>query len=426
MKKILISILLVMISLLGACAKEVPNNNDNGDNNEEEQPIVIPDYKVYTLHISTKDNKVIDSKETYVKGTIEVKDGEFKTEPLSMEIRGRGNSTWALFPKKPYRVKMKERYPLLGMKPLKNYVLLAEYGDKSLLRNYLAHKFSTYLNTYYTLETRHVELYLNDEYQGVYLLTEQIRNDKEGLVVGDYLIELEQEESRCLEEGEEDVMWISEGANFVIKYPSMDELTPEEVTLHIDYLHTFIRDLNQSFQTEMYDYYIDLDIFIDYFVLHEIFKTVDIGYSSVFSVIDKGKLYMGPHWDFDISLGNGDYFNSTHELYRNRYNPWFNKIIDNEAFKEKYLTRLAYVLEHIMPQLLKDLDHAYEGLKASAERNFLKWDILGKPVWSNPERMWKIDTYYGQYMYLRNHLEKRIEWLQHEIIINGYYDYLPE
>ncbi|NLG31074.1 MAG: hypothetical protein GX546_00735, partial [Acholeplasmataceae bacterium] len=98
MKKILISILLVMISLLGACAKEVPNNNDNGDNNEEEQPIVIPDYKVYTLHISTKDNKVIDSKETYVKGTIEVKDGEFKTEPLSMEIRGRGNSTWALFP----------------------------------------------------------------------------------------------------------------------------------------------------------------------------------------------------------------------------------------------------------------------------------------------------------------------------------------
>ena len=79
-----------------------------------------------------------------------------------------------------------------------------------------------------------------------------------------------------------------------------------------------------------------------------------------------------------------------------------------------------------MPQLLKDLDHAYEGLKASAERNFLKWDILGKPVWSNPERMWKIDTYYGQYMYLRNHLEKRIEWLQHEIIINGYYDYLPE
>ncbi|NMA04758.1 MAG: hypothetical protein GX931_00115, partial [Acholeplasmataceae bacterium] len=49
MKKILISVLLVMISLLGACAKEVPNNNDNGDNNEEEQPIVIPDYKVYTL-----------------------------------------------------------------------------------------------------------------------------------------------------------------------------------------------------------------------------------------------------------------------------------------------------------------------------------------------------------------------------------------
>ncbi len=429
MKKSLILILLMFILLLGACGKKAPEVIDPNpdDNTEEETPIEVPKFEVYTLYVNTKNNAPIVSKEEYVKGTVEVKEGEFKTGELSMEIRGRGNSTWGLFPKKPYRIKMKERYPLLGMRPLKNYVLLAEYSDKSLLRNYLAHKLSSYLNTHYVLETRYVELYLNNEYQGVYLLTEQIRDDKEGLVVGNYLIELEQELSRCEAEGPEDVMWFEEeGAKFVVKSPDMEKLTPDEVKTHITYLHTFIRDLNFSFNTEMYDYYIDLDNFIDYFILHEIFKTVDIGYSSVYSVIKDNKLYMGPHWDFDISLGNGDYFNSGPELYRNRYNPWFNKIIDNPNFKEKYLARLSDVLYNIMPKLLEDLDFAYNGLKVYAERNFLKWNILDKYVWGNPEAMYQSNKYEDQYLYLKNHLELRIQWLKHEIVTNGYYDYLPE
>lgn len=429
MKKSLILILLMFILLLGACGKKAPEVIDPNpdDNTEEETPIEVPKFEVYTLYVNTKNNAPIVSKEEYVKGTVEVKEGEFKTGELSMEIRGRGNSTWGLFPKKPYRIKMKERYPLLGMRPLKNYVLLAEYSDKSLLRNYLGHKLSSYLNTHYVLETRYVELYLNNEYQGVYLLTEQIRDDKEGLVVGNYLIELEQELSRCEAEGPEDVMWFEEeGAKFVIKFPDMEKLTPDEVRTHITYLHTFIRDLNFSFHTEMYDYYIDLDNFIDYFILHEIFKTVDIGYSSVYSVIKDNKLYMGPHWDFDISLGNGDYFNSGPELYRNRYNHWFNKIIDNPNFKEKYLARLSDVLYNIMPKLLEDLDFAYNGLKVYAERNFLKWDILDKYVWPNTEAMYQSNKYEDQYLYLKNHLELRIQWLKHEIVTNGYYDYLPE
>lgn len=429
MKKSLILILLMFILLLGACGKKAPEVIDPNpdDNTEEETPIEVPKFEVYTLYVNTKNNAPIVSKEEYVKGTVEVKEGEFKTGELSMEIRGRGNSTWGLFPKKPYRIKMKERYPLLGMRPLKNYVLLAEYSDKSLLRNYLGHKLSSYLNTHYVLETRYVELYLNNEYQGVYLLTEQIRDDKEGLVVGNYLIELEQELSRCEAEGPEDVMWFEEeGAKFVIKFPDMEKLTPDEVRTHITYLHTFIRDLNFSFHTEMYDYYIDLDNFIDYFILHEIFKTVDIGYSSVYSVIKDNKLYMGPHWDFDISLGNGDYFNSGPELYRNRYNHWFNKIIDNPNFKEKYLARLSDVLYNIMPKLLEDLDFAYNGLKVYAERNFLKWNILDKYVWGNPEAMYQSNKYEDQYLYLKNHLELRIQWLKHEIVTNGYYDYLPE
>lgn len=412
MKKILI--ILISFFLLTACEKK--------EENEEREP-----YEVYTLYVYTEDGKAITSKEKYINGFVEVRDGKYSCEPLEMEIRGRGNSTW-MFDKKPYRIKMKERYSLLGMRELKNYVLLAEYSDKSLLRNYLAHKLSSYLNTYYVLETRHVELYLNDEYQGVYLLTEQIRNDKKGLVVDDYLLELEQEYAKRETEGLENKHWFTSGlTSFVIKEPDMDDIKDDaEITERINYLKGFIGELTNTFLKENYDTYIDVNNFIDYFVLHEIFKNVDIGYSSVFSVIKENKLYMGPHWDFDISLGNGDYFNSSYKLYRNRYHPWFDKIIDNEAFKEKYLERLLEVLEDIMPKLIKDLDYAYEGLKKAAERNFQKWEILGTYTWPNPEVMWTIDTYEGQYKYIREYLVKRTEWLKKEIKTKGYYDYKPE
>ncbi len=314
------------------------------------------------------------------------------------------------------------------MREIKNYVLLAEYSDKSLLRNYIAHKLSSYLNTYYVLETRHVELYLNDEYQGVYLLTEQIRHDKNGLLVDDYLLELEQELTRREEEGLEDKHWFTAGrTSFVIKKPDMDDIKDDtEIIGKINYLKNFMNNLTNSFETDEYDKYIDIDTFIDYFILHEIFKNVDIGYSSVFSVIKDDKLYMGPNWDFDISLGNGDYFNSSYKLYRNRYHPWFDSIIDNEAFKERYLTRFLEVLEEIMPKLIKDLEHAYNGLKESAERNFNKWDILGKYTWPNPEAMWMEDTYEGQYFYIKDYLLRRTEWLKNEIKTKGYYDYIPE
>lgn len=413
MKKGLIIILITFLFVLVGCTptkEEEPEEEKHG---------------VYTIYLTTENNQTIDSKEDYVKGTVEVKDGKYQTEPLEMEIRGRGNSTWD-FEKKPYRMRLVERHNLLGLNKVKNYVLLAEYTDKSLLRNYLGHKLSSYLKTYYVLETRFVEVYLNNDYIGVYLLTEHIKDDKEGLVIDDYLLELEQGPERIVNEGIENKNWFNEGVNLVIKEPDMDELTEDEVSSKVSYLKNFIRDMTSSFSNGTYDYFIDLNNFIDYFVIHEIFKTVDIGYSSVYSVIKSDKLYMGPHWDFDISLGNGDYFNSSPQLYRNRYNLWFNEIIDDLYFQEKYLVRLSEVLYEIMPKLIDDLDEAYLVIKDSAERNFVRWPILGTYVWPNPDLMSRTDTYEGQYKYLKDHLEARIAWLKNEITTKGYYDYIPE
>lgn len=389
---------------------------------DEPSPIVV-DYNVYKLYITTENNQPITSKEVYLNGTVSVKEGDCRVDSTPMEIRGRGNSTWS-FNKKPYRIKMSERIPLLGLKPIKNYVLLAEYTDKSLLRNFLAHTLAKMLNSYYPLDYRYVELYLNNDYQGVYLLTEQVKVDKNGLD-GTYLVELEQGEDRIENEGIENKNWFHEGVNLVIKEPDMDKLEPQTVQETVDYLKTFIKNMTLSFKDD-YDTYIDVDTFIDYFVLHEIFKTVDVGYSSVYSVIKDDVLYMGPFWDFDISLGNGDYFNSSHELYRNRYNLWFDSIIDNEAFRVKYLKRLTYVLETFMPQLLEHLDLMYTNLKPAALRNFETWPILNEYVWPNPPKMTEQNTYEGQYLYLRSHINNRVNWLLNEIEKRGYYPYQVE
>lgn len=420
MKKFYLLLLIPLLFIGVSCQTKVPNPPQDKDKNDIPNEV---DHGVYTLYLTTENNEPITSKEVYLNGTIEVKEGDYKVAPVAMEIRGRGNSTWA-FVKKPYRIKMAERVSILGMKPVKNYVLLAEYSDKSLLRNYLAHKLSTMLHSYYPIETRFVEVYLNNNYQGVYLLTEQVKVDKEGLQ-GSYLVELEQGEDRIENEGTENVHWFHEGVNLVIKEPDMDKLSDDLVTKEVTYLKTFIRQMVDSFKGD-YQQYIDEATFIDYFVLHEIFKTVDIGYSSVYSVIKDDKLYMGPFWDFDISLGNGDYFNSSHELYRNRFNPWFNIIIDNETFKEKYLNRLTYVLEELMPKLLIELDAMYEKLKPSALRNFNLWPILNEYVWPNPPKMTEANTYEKQYQYLKNHLMNRIDWLKKEVKERGYYPYEVE
>ena len=93
------------------------------------------------MYINTVNQTEITSKDDYILGSVSIKGSEsFEMDPAAMSVRGRGNSTWE-FPKKAYKIKFDERQSLLGMTSAKEYVLLAEYVDKSLIRNYMAHFF---------------------------------------------------------------------------------------------------------------------------------------------------------------------------------------------------------------------------------------------------------------------------------------------
>ena len=385
---------------------------------------------VSDLRIHTQNSQSITSKETYINGTLSVDSATnlFDQTSLSVQIKGRGNSSWWMHPKKPYRIKFSERQSLLGMKPAKDYVLLAEYTDKSLIRNYLAHYMSTYLNLDYTLETRFVNVYLNNQYQGVYLLTEQVEVDKERLHIDDsidadggFLIELETND-RIHEEGIQNINWVKvDGYNYVIKSPNMDQLTASEVRAKVNYIKDTLNDLVDSFVDNTYAEHIDVDQFIDYFILSELFKQVDVGYSSVFIYKDKGELFkMGPIWDFDISSGNGDYYNYHPQGYWVDYNPWFKSIIKQPFFEYAFITRYIEVSENYVPLLIQELDLVSSLLVESANQNFNKWRILDTYVWPNPPEMVEANTYSKQIAYLRNYLITRDAWLKNNLSTIGY------
>ena len=381
------------------------------------------------IFITTENNQNITSKEDYVKGSVFLDSDmdAFDQSNLTMRIKGRGNSTWD-FPKKPYRIKFDERQSLLGMAPAKDYVLLAEYNDKSLIRNYLAQYFSTLLNFDYTLETRFVNLFLNGQYNGIYLLTEQVEVDKNRLnidessdVNGGFLIEMETND-RIWQEGQEDLNWVKvDNYNYVIKSPDMEELEPAQVAPKINFIKNTLNRFIQSIGEGTYESYMDMDQFVDYFILSELFKQVDVGYSSVYIHKDKnGLLKMGPAWDFDISSGNGDYYESGPEGYWVDYNPWFNYLIDRPEFESRYTVRYLEVSYQYFDDLIAELDIVSSLLYNDALLNFEKWQILGIYVWPNPPQMVEADTYAKQITYLRNYLIERDTWLRTTYSINGY------
>ena len=121
------------------------------------------------VYINTTEETPVDSKDNYVNATMVIKEDGKKVSENSLRIRGRGNATWT-YPKKPYKLKLDDKASILGMEEEKDWVLLANYCDKTLLRTGIALELSRLMNFPYTVNDRFVEVVLNGEYIGNYQL----------------------------------------------------------------------------------------------------------------------------------------------------------------------------------------------------------------------------------------------------------------
>lgn len=396
-----------------------------GDKFDEDVTIkAIFEYTKYDIPVITinTNNVPIVSKDEYVSMNLSISntEEEYLLSNVTGKIKGRGNSTWDM-PKKPFKIKFDKKQKLFDSAAEKSWTLIANYCDKSLIRNYLAYELSDLCSGIeYTTTHELVEVVLNNEYLGVYLLCDQIEvkpsrvsiETESAEVDTGYLVELD---NRAPSEGKENVDYFySYGFPYGIKSPETDA---EYYSVNqLKYIQQYLDKamdviINKNFNE--IKKYIDIDSFVDSYIIQELFKNCDVGFSSFYLYKDKGGvLFAGPLWDFDISTGNCDYSDvDTPLYYRTRnVNIWYKNLMNVSEFYSLVANRYR----ELQPEIEKIILEGNEILttyRNAFERNFERWQIMGIYVWPNTQEIVNLKTIDEQINYLSNWLSTRNQWL---------------
>lgn len=377
------------------------------------------------ISINTYDGEAITSKEEYKCATFSLIGcaNKYEINSLPTEIRGRGNNSWS-YPKKSYKFKLSEKSNLLGIGEGKEkvWVLIANQCDQSLQRNHVSFEYGRAVGGIaWEPASTSVEVYLNGEYQGVYLLAEDIRVSKNRVNITDdkpdeidtgYLLELSNYASG-------DVIYAANRSYMIHSDLSEDSSIKREQRKFIsDYVDEAYAALASGSYEEA-EKYIDIDSLLATYLVEELVKNLDSQWDSFYLYKDTGtKLYFGPIWDFDLALGNA---NEGEELYTDIFvgngrgsggsmGTWFAVAMMQEWFRQLVQNRWNEIYSSIseMPKYI--LDEGELGLR-SYERNFEKWKIFGTVQNRETEYITRLSTYTEHYEYLAEWLTNRLEWL---------------
>jgi spore coat protein CotH len=332
------------------------------------------------IKIDTKDNQQITSKETYVKTNIKIVDPNneaysFEHTEYKDEIRGRGNSTWWSYPKKPYRLKFDKKTALFGYEAAKSWVLLANYIDPTLIMNTVAFELGHRIGLPYTNHYTPVEVFLNGAYQGSYLLTEQMQ-------VGKGRVDIDEDEGFFVELDsyyDEEPKFRTTLYDLPVMIKSPEDLDDPS---GYDFVKTAINGLETAmkagtFPESGYRDLIDMDTFVDFLLINEIVGNGELGHpKSAYMYKDKGsaKISMGPLWDFDWAFG---YTGSGHAYFsnpnsRSGKHAFFQRFFEDPAFTSAFKARWNEKYAEIAG-ISSFIDEQAEKLKKSQVENFKIW-----------------------------------------------------
>ena len=376
-----------------------------------------------SVYINTNGAGIYDKK-NYVDGTITIKDpyklySDVTEFSAPMGIRGRGNSTWS-FPKKPYKVKLKEKASIFGMGADKEWALLANYSDRTLMRNILAMKMSEICGFSWTPHMYSVHVYLNSKYQGVYTLCEHKKVHKDrvdiDLDAGDVYLEIEQQQD------ETTCWWTGMGVPMMFSDPEepSDELLNEIKQWFESYESVLYNEAYRADPEKGYAKYIDVDSFIDYYIVQEISKNTDgnLRKSSFITKKKGGKLEMYHLWDFDLTFGNTGWLSSPDGFYIKDYNSacnlghnWFNRMMKDPAFVRKLQNRWNELYPQFMA-LTDFIDEQAYILDKAQKENFKVWSIHEVVDWVGVPSQ---GSYEAEVKFLKDFYTERLEWLDTEI-----------
>ena len=368
------------------------------------------------IYLNTDQGAPIDSKDDYVTGNVSVDGGRNSADlsDLEMKIRGRGNSTWYLHPKQPFQMKLDDKAEFLGMPRDKKWLFLAEYSDKTLLRNKITFEMGYLSNLAWTPQGRFAEVYINDQYNGTYNITQKVEESDNRVALGDtgYLLELDQLERLDPDDVYFDSV-ITDRFLINIKDPNLEFDSAE---------YSYIKDLLEDFETALYGpnflsatvgyaQYIDMDSFVDWYLINEITKNTDSqSWSSMFvNVMPGERINMGPLWDFDLSFGNVDYSPAEYtDGFWVKFHPWYERLFQDPVFVEKVKARFLYFKQN-QDFILNKIDDYAQQLQWAQQENDSKWQTIGLTVWPNPI---VFDTYQEEVDHLKAWYNDRMVWLE--------------
>jgi len=273
----------------------------------------------------------------------------------------------------------------------------------------------------YTLETRFVELYINTVYMGLYVLTEQVEFHKNklnvesisGIADTGYLFELDMRYFDTHTQLNEE-WFIVAGYPYEIKDPDSGDLEYSQV--HADYLTDYMVNLENALIAKTgYEALLDVDGWIDFFIIQELIKNVDVGFSSAFYYKEAGgPLRPGPLWDFDFAIGNADYIDYGPENFygmKDYKNRLFKLMMDVPEIRIQFRERFSSMYFDVLPEIYDMIPVLAGSILALADRNFDKWDIMEIYVWPNPSEVMNEHTFLGQVSYLDTYLHERSSWM---------------
>lgn len=370
---------------------------------------------------------------------------------ITIEIRG---SSSQMFEKKNFGFETQTdtgtnlNVPLLGMPEENDWVLHGPYSDKSLMRNALTYQLGNLAGSW-APRCRFCELYINNSYSGVYVLMEKIKIDKNRLAIanlkpedisgdeltGGYLLKIDRPE-----EG----YWVSPylsnngWSNIQISYadPEYSEMLPVQRNYIKNYVTSFENALHgSSFKdpTTGYRAFIDVQSFVDFYLINELSKNVDAYRLSTFFYKDKdskgGKLKMGPLWDFNLSFGNADYYNcqytdgwfadgmSSGDSWQPPF--WWQRLREDPYFNAQLAIRWFSLRKTVFSDISIEncIDSIANLLDAAQQRNFQQFPVLNQYVWPNS---YIGGSYNNEINFLKDWTFDRLSWMDSQLgLINS-------
>ena len=351
------------------------------------------------VYMNTKGQQVL--KENAIWGNIALLDGNGEEQsvfsiPNSIyraTIKYRGASSYSKFDKKQYRIKFyknekdsAKEVSLAGMGANSEWVLNGPYLDKTLIRNKLVYDLARELNGW-APDTRFVELFVDGEYQGVYLAVEPVTNGESrlrlaefGLLSGEtaYIVNRDR-----IDTGSEEIDTWGKTNGYTynalyIRYPSKNKITEKQKAYIQNDISEFEQVLyGENFKNKRsgYQEYIDMDNWVDYFIINEFAMNYDAGNLSTYLYKElDGKLQLAV-WDFNNGFDNYQWFRTETDVLHTVENSWFQRLWQDENFRDRVCERYRQLRETTLADehIAEKIASYQEELGEAVDRNFKVW-----------------------------------------------------